>query len=69
MDVILATLGTFAAVTSAAVAVASYLLRLRRNEIAHIYHRLDRLEREINEIKENLADLRERVAKLEVKLK
>jgi len=27
------------------------------------------LEREINEIKENLADLRERVAKLEVKLK
>ena len=69
MDVILAALGTFAAMTSAAVAIASYLLRLRRNEIAHIYHRLDRLEREINEIKENLADLRERVAKLEVKLK
>jgi len=65
-DVILATLGTFAALASATVAIASYLLKLRRNEIAHLYRRLDRLEREINEIKEDLVDLRERVAKLEV---
>jgi len=69
MDVILATLGTFAALASATVAIASYLLRLRKNEISHLYRRLDRLEREINEIKENLADLRERVAKLEVRQK
>ena len=69
MDVILATLGTFAALASAALAFASYLMRLRKNEIAHLYRRLDRLESEINEIKEELADLRERVAKLEVKLK
>jgi len=65
-DVILATLGTFAALASATVAIASYLLKLRRNEIAHLYRRLDRLEHEINEIKEDLVDLRERVAKLEV---
>ena len=65
-DVILATLGTFAALASATVAIASYLLTLRRNEIAHLYRRLDRLEHEINEIKEDLVDLRERVAKLEV---
>jgi len=65
-DVILATLGTFAALASATVAIASYLLKLRRNEIAHLYRRLDRLEKEINELKESVADLRERVAKLEV---
>jgi len=69
MDVILATLGTFAALASAALAFASYLMRLRKNEIAHLYRRLDRLESEINEIKEELADLRERVAKLEVRQK
>ena len=69
MDVFIATLGSFAALASATVAIASYIMRLRRNEIAHLYRRLDRLESEINEIKEDLADLRERVAKLEVKLK
>jgi len=69
MDVVLATLGTFAALASAALAFASYLMRLRKNEIAHLYRRLERLEQEINEIKEGLADLRERVAKLEVKLR
>jgi len=69
MDVFIATLGSFAALASATVAIASYIMRLRRNEIAHLYRRLDRLESEINEIKEELADLRERVAKLEVKLK
>jgi len=65
-DVILATLGTFAALASFATTFLIYLWRLRKNEIAHLYARIDRLEREINEIKEDLADLRERVAKLEV---
>lgn len=69
MDVFIATLGSFAALASATVAIASYIMRLRRNEIAHLYRRLDRLESEINEIKEDLADLRERIAKLEVRQK
>jgi len=66
MDVILATLGTFAALASLATTILIWLWRLRKNEIAHLYRRIDRLEREINAIKEDLADLRERVAKLEV---
>jgi len=69
MDVFLATLGSFAALASATVAIASYLRKLRRNEITHLYRRLERLEREIYELKENFADLRERVAKLEVRQK
>ena len=66
MDLLFATIGSFAALASATVAIASYIMRLRRNEISHLYRRLDRLEREICELKEGMADLRERVAKLEV---
>jgi len=67
MDLLFATIGSFAALASATVAIASYIMRLRRNEISHLYRRLDRLEREICELKESVADLRERVAKLEVR--
>ena len=67
MDLLFATIGSFAALASATVAIASYIRKLRRNEILHLYRRLDRLEREIYELKENFADLRERVAKLEVR--
>jgi len=66
MNAILAALGTFAALASFALSFSIWLYRLRKNEIAHLYARIDRLEREINEIKEGMADLRERVAKLEV---
>jgi len=68
-DVILATLGTFAALASFATTFLIYLYRLRKNEIAHLYRRLDRLEREFHELKEDWADLRERVAKLEARQK
>jgi len=68
-DVILATLGTFAALASFATTFLIYLYRLRENEIAHLYRRLDRLEREFHELKEDWADLRERVAKLEARQK
>jgi len=65
-NIILAALGTFAALASFATTILIWLWRLRKNEIAHLYRRIDRLEKEINELKEGMADLRERVAKLEV---
>jgi len=76
MDALLAALGSFAAFASLALTLIIRLWQLRRNEIAHLYRRMEQIERRmensigqverrIENIEEDLASLRERVARLE----
>ena len=72
MDALFAALGTFAALASFSLALALHLWRLRRNEIAHIYRHLERVEERLERAEErlegvehDLADVRERIARLE----
>jgi len=65
MDVLLATLGSFAALASFTLSLTIWLWRLRRNEIAHLYRRMEQIERHIENIDDELTELRERVARLE----
>ena len=65
MDALLAALGSFAAFASLALTLIIRLWQLRRNEIAHLYRRMEQIERRIENIEEELASLRERVARLE----
>jgi len=63
--VLLATLGSFAALASFTLSLTIWLWRLRRNEIAHLYRRVEQIERHIENIDDELTELRERVARLE----
>jgi len=65
MDALLAALGSFAAFASLALTLIIRLWQLRRNEIAHLYRRMEQIERRIEHIEDELASLRERVARLE----
>jgi len=65
MDALLAALGSFAAFASLALTLIIRLWQLRRNEIAHLYRRMEQIERRIENIEDELASLRERVARLE----
>lgn len=65
MDTLFAAVGTFAALASFSLALAFHLWRLRRNEIAHIYRRLERIEERLEGVEDDLADVRERIARLE----
>jgi len=65
MDVLLATLGSFAALASFTLSLTIWLWRLRKNEIAHLYRRLEQIEKHIENIEKDLTELRERVARLE----
>ncbi len=65
MDALLAALGSFAAFASLALTLIIRLWQLRRNEIAHLYRRMEQIERHIENIEDELASLRERVARLE----
>ena len=62
---LLATLGSFAALASFTLSLTIWLWRLRRNEIAHLYRRMEQIERHIENIDDELTELRERVARLE----
>jgi len=63
--VLLAALGSFAALASFTLSLTIWLWRLRRNEIAHLYRRMEQIEKRIENIEKDLTEVRERVARLE----
>jgi len=69
VDALFAALGSFAALASFSLSLAIWLWRLRRNEIAHLYKRVEQIEHRLESFEETLAEVRERVARLEEKVR
>jgi len=69
VDILFAALGSFAALASFSLSLAVWLWRLRRNEISHLYRRVEQIERRLESFEESLTEVRERVARLEEKVR